>query len=215
MKTLSTNQIKQIEDTLISKYNIKYQDTRDEVLDHIACEIEELMNEGAYFHEASKITIAKWHSQLKPSNWVINKTPRFIVNSLIVKDMQSIGLLFVLAVFTTFIFHFFIKDQLFILGLALAITAFPMLVMGYLKYKKNRYANFKLDYYTEHIKGVAWFSLFVLDGMVALYYSFTSTFSIVYLNLTFLLLAIFLSSIAMYLTLKHNQEYNSVSSKIL
>ncbi|MDM1093896.1 hypothetical protein ACPDHQ_09155 [Myroides odoratimimus] len=215
MTTLSTDQIEEIEEFLITQYNIKYQDTREEVLDHIACEIEELMSEGAYFHEASKITIAKWHSQLKPSNWVINKTPRFIVNSLIVKDMQSIGLLFVLAVFTTFIFHFFIKDQLFILGLALAITAFPMLVMGYLKYKKNRYANFKLDYYTEHIKGVAWFSLFVLDGMVALYYSFTSTFSIVYLNLTFLLLAIFLSSIAMYLTLKHNQEYNSVSSKIL
>lgn len=215
MKKLTTNQINQIEDTLISQYNIKYQDTRDEVLDHIACEVEELMNEGAYFSEAFKITIAKWHSQLKPSNWVINKTPRFIVSRLIVKDLQSIGLLFVLAVFTTSIIHVFIKDQLFILGLALAITAFPMLVMGYLKYKKNRYANFKLDYYAEHIKGVAWFSLFVLDGMVALYYSFTSTFSIVYLNLIFLLLAIFLSSIAMYLTLKHNQEYNSVSSKIL
>ncbi|ALU27572.1 hypothetical protein HX045_08015 [Myroides odoratimimus] len=215
MTTLITDQIKHIEETLITQYNIKYQDTRDEVLDHIACEIEELMNEGAYFHEASKITIAKWNSQLKPSNWVINKTPRFIVSPLIVKDMQSIGLLFVLAVFTTSIIHVFIKDQLFILGLALAITAFPMLVMGYLKYKKNRYANFKQDYYTEHIKGVAWFSLFVLDGMVALYYSFTSTFSIVYLNLIFLLLAIFLSSIAMYLTLKHNQEYNSVSSKIL
>ncbi|MDM1096395.1 hypothetical protein HXZ81_07010 [Myroides odoratimimus] len=215
MTTLITDQIKHIEETLITQYNIKYQDTRDEVLDHIACEIEELMNEGAYFHEASKITIAKWNSQLKPSNWVINKTPRFIVSPLIVKDMQSIGLLFVLAVFTTSIIHVFIKDQLFILGLALAITAFPMLVMGYLKYKKNRYANFKQDYYTEHIKGVTWFSLFVLDGMVALYYSFTSTFSIVYLNLTFLLLAIFLSSIAMYLTLKHNQEYNSVSSKIL
>ena len=215
MTTLSTDQIKQIEEFLITQYNIKYQDTRDEVLDHIACEIEELMSEGAYFHEASKITIAKWHSQLKPSNWVINKTPRFIVSPLIIKDMQSIGLLFVLAIFTTSIIHVFIKDQLFILGLALAITAFPMLVMGYLKYKKNRYANFKLDYYTEHIKGVAWFSVFVLDGMVSLYYSFTSTFSIVYLNLTFLLLAIFLSNTAMYLTLKHNQEYNSVSSKIL
>ncbi|MEK6493842.1 hypothetical protein [Myroides odoratimimus] len=215
MTTLSTDQIKQIEDTLISKYNIKYQDTREEVLDHIACEIEELMDEGAYFHEASKITIAKWHSQLKPSNWVINKTPRFIVSPLIVKDMQSIGLLFVLAIFTTSIIHVFIKDQLFILGLALAITGFPMLVMGYLKYKKNRYANFKLDYYTEYTKGVAWFSVFVLDGMVSLYYSFTSTFSIVYLNLTFLLLAIFLSSIAIYLTSEYSQEYNSVSSKIL
>ncbi|EKB05371.1 hypothetical protein HMPREF9711_01333, partial [Myroides odoratimimus CCUG 3837] len=135
MTTLSTDQIKHIEETLITQYNIKYQDTRDEVLDHIACEIEEQMNEGAYFHEASKITIAKWNSQLKPSNWVINKTPRFIVSPLIVKDMQSIGLLFVLAVFTTSIIHVFIKDQLFILGLALAITAFPMLIMGYLKYK--------------------------------------------------------------------------------
>ncbi|MDM1499247.1 hypothetical protein [Myroides odoratimimus] len=59
MTTLSTNQITQIEDTLISKYNIKYQDTRYEVLDHIACEIEELINEGFGHREAYNIVFNK------------------------------------------------------------------------------------------------------------------------------------------------------------
>ncbi len=65
MTTLSTDQIKHIEEILITQYNIKYQDTRDEVLDHISCEIEELMNEGYEYEDTFKQTFINWKDLLK------------------------------------------------------------------------------------------------------------------------------------------------------
>ncbi|WP_121965298.1 hypothetical protein [Myroides sp. N17-2] len=79
MKTLSSDHVKQIEDILTNRYNIKYQDTREEILDHIACEVEELMNGGAYFSEALDEIFKKWHPRLLLEYFGIYKgIPKFI-----------------------------------------------------------------------------------------------------------------------------------------
>ncbi|MDM1374804.1 hypothetical protein HX071_11945 [Myroides marinus] len=215
MKTLSTNQIQHIEEFLISQYNIKYQDTRDEVLDHLACEIEELMNEGAYFQEAFKITFSKWHSQLKPSLWAINKTPKLVVNLLAKKDTKSLIVLFILSILTAFIINYTINDQLFILQIALMIMAIPMIIAGYVIGKRNTYSSFTTDYYKEHLKILGGFSFLVLDGMVVLYYYYAKTFAISYVNLTFLVLALFLANWSIYFAIKRNDQHNKATPTIL
>ncbi|MEC4113542.1 hypothetical protein [Myroides pelagicus] len=91
MKTLSTNQVKQIEDFLITQYNIKYQDTRDEVIDHIACEIEELMTSGYEYRTAFQVTFDKWNKHLRPHSWIrYNDIPTYLARQWFKRDIMSV-----------------------------------------------------------------------------------------------------------------------------
>lgn len=111
MKTLTTNQINQIEDFLISQYNIKYQDTRDEVLDHIACEVEGLMNEGFGYETAFKNTFTKWHKELCPHLWIrYNNIPRFLAKQWFWRDSLSFFILIILGLSTPYLLKHTISD---------------------------------------------------------------------------------------------------------
>lgn len=67
---LTTTQIEEINETLIQK-GLIYDDIKLEVIDHIASEIEnELENNQSYFTEAFEDVFSKWQSELKlTSNW--------------------------------------------------------------------------------------------------------------------------------------------------
>lgn len=87
MKTLTTEQIQYIENILTNRYNIKYQDTREEVLDHIACEVEDLMNEGVEFSEAFETVLINWKDLLKTDPYYFYKnTPYYISKNWIEQD---------------------------------------------------------------------------------------------------------------------------------
>jgi len=105
MKTLSTNQIQHIEEFLISQYHIKYQDTRDEILDHIACEIEDLMNEGKEYNDAFKITFNKWNKDLSPHLWIrYNNIPRFLAKQWFWKDSIAFAIILALGIGIPYLF---------------------------------------------------------------------------------------------------------------
>ena len=64
---LTTEQIKEIEGTIVL-YGIVYEDIKLEVLDHIATEIQALMDENTLsFDENFKIVLDKWSEELKPA----------------------------------------------------------------------------------------------------------------------------------------------------
>ncbi|EKB05370.1 hypothetical protein HMPREF9711_01332 [Myroides odoratimimus CCUG 3837] len=105
MTTLSTDQIEEIEEFLITQYNIKYQDTREEVLDHIACEIEELMSEGFGYEIAFKKTFNKWHKDLSPHLWIrYNNIPRFIAKQWFWSDFLSFAVIITLGISIPYLF---------------------------------------------------------------------------------------------------------------
>lgn len=85
MKNLTTNQILEIETILIQRYDLKYDEFRNEVVDHIACEIEEQMQEDVAYEVALNHILKKWHFELKP---IIGHkgVPTFIVKQLCKKD---------------------------------------------------------------------------------------------------------------------------------
>ena len=65
---LTTEQIECINQTLIEK-GIKYDDIKLEVLDHIATEVQVLMDENTLsFDENFKLVLDKWSEELKPSS---------------------------------------------------------------------------------------------------------------------------------------------------
>jgi hypothetical protein len=66
---LTNQQIAQIEETLALN-DLKYDDIKLEVIDHIASEIEVLMDEnGISFEENLKLVFEKWAVQLKPTTY--------------------------------------------------------------------------------------------------------------------------------------------------
>lgn len=85
MKKLTTKQILEIETRLIQQYDLNFQAFRDEVVDHIACEIEEYLEQGVEYTQGKQHVLGKWHFELKP---VLGKQgiPTCIVKQLYRKD---------------------------------------------------------------------------------------------------------------------------------
>ncbi|KUF44282.1 hypothetical protein HX017_07090 [Myroides marinus] len=151
MKTLSTNQIQHIEEFLISQYHIKYQDTRDEVLDHIACEIEELMNEGKEYDNAFKITFNKWNKDLSPHPWIRYKNvPSFLGRQWIKRDIISIILCMLIGLSIPYLLKEFIEHNNLanILGSSICLVSILLggfICIKYFKVKGYRISQLKKD----------------------------------------------------------------------
>ena len=99
---LSENQIKKI-DLLLEKYSIKYLDIKYELIDHIASQIEDLMNtKSKSFEEAMPIVIQTWLPVFKSQSsfWIglIYSFPKVIIHKieLTVKKRSIIFLFFLL-----------------------------------------------------------------------------------------------------------------------
>ncbi|MDR2222787.1 MAG: hypothetical protein LBE34_08590 [Flavobacteriaceae bacterium] len=83
MKTLSVDQVSLIEERLLFKYKIKYEDFRNEIVDHIACEIEEEMDEGVSFEDAYEKIRINWNPKLISADKGLFKgIPQLIKNQL-------------------------------------------------------------------------------------------------------------------------------------
>lgn len=83
MKTLSVDQVSLIEERLLFKYKIKYEDFRNEIVDHIACEIEEEMNKGMSFGDAYEKIRINWNPKLISADKGLFKgIPQLITNQL-------------------------------------------------------------------------------------------------------------------------------------
>lgn len=65
---LITEQIKLIEEKLYIDYDFYYDDAKHEVIDHIASEIEEMM-ETTSFEESFDSVFQNWHNRLQETEW--------------------------------------------------------------------------------------------------------------------------------------------------
>lgn len=109
MKKLTTNKILEIETLLIQRYDLSFQAFRDEVVDHIACEIEEYLEQGVDYTQAKQHIMRKWHFELKP---VVGQQgiPTCIVKQLYRKD-AVFYLFFVLLFLTSWLLgHFQVME---------------------------------------------------------------------------------------------------------
>lgn len=67
-QTLTSEQVQQIEHKLYSDYDFYYDDTKYEVIDHIASEIEEDMQFSSFETAFGKV-FYNWHDKLKETEW--------------------------------------------------------------------------------------------------------------------------------------------------
>ncbi|WP_158962036.1 hypothetical protein [Myroides fluvii] len=83
MNILTKEQLQSIQERLLYKYDLKYDELRNELLDHMACEIEEMMHQGETYDEATILVFRKWNVRLIANQKGIYKgIPHFIVNQL-------------------------------------------------------------------------------------------------------------------------------------
>ncbi|WP_353118465.1 hypothetical protein [Myroides odoratus] len=83
MIKLTPLQIKSIEERLLQKYELKYEEFRVELLDHIACDVEEFMEEGEPYEEAIILVFRKWNVKLLSNTKGFYKgIPHFILDQL-------------------------------------------------------------------------------------------------------------------------------------
>ena len=109
MKKLNINQIEEIDAFLLQVYHLEFKAFRDEVVDHIACEIEDYLEQGVEYAQAKKQVLRKWHFELKP---VLGQQgiPTCIVKQLYRKD--AVFYLFFALLFLTswFLGHFQVME---------------------------------------------------------------------------------------------------------
>ena len=77
MKNITQPQLQHIDQFLMEHYRLYYIDIRAEVVDHMANDIEEQLQDKTY-EEAFVHVIAKWDATLKPSKFFFRGIPRFI-----------------------------------------------------------------------------------------------------------------------------------------
>jgi hypothetical protein len=112
---LTIEQIAQIEETLVLN-GVKYDDIKLEVTDHIASEIEVIINEdGFLFETAFKEVFEKWKPQLRPSSsfWVgiIYSAPKIVLDKWVsITKQQQLKSLFI-AIIPALIFTIFLKSN--------------------------------------------------------------------------------------------------------
>lgn len=80
---LTPLQIQTIDERLRQKYELKYEEFRLELLDHIACDIEELMEQGEPYEEATILVFRKWNVKLLSNTKGFYKgIPHFILDQI-------------------------------------------------------------------------------------------------------------------------------------
>ncbi|MCS4239259.1 hypothetical protein M2306_003055 [Myroides gitamensis] len=83
MIKLTPLQIQTIDERLRQKYELKYEEFRSELLDHIACDIEELMEQGEPYEEATILVFRKWNVKLLSNTKGFYKgIPHFILDQI-------------------------------------------------------------------------------------------------------------------------------------
>ncbi|MDM1496586.1 hypothetical protein HX063_14390 [Myroides odoratimimus] len=163
MTTLSTNQIKEIEEFLITQYNIKYQDTRDEVLDHIACEIEELMNEDFGYEIAFKKTFNKWHNDLKPHPFIrYNNVPYYLGRQWVKRDVLNIILAMLIGIGVPYIFKNVIEDYHLANTIGIFISLTSIMTALFITIKYYGVKGYRISQLKKDILGYSGISLFYL-----------------------------------------------------
>ncbi len=151
MTKLTVEQIQQIEERLYGKYNLKYDEIRNEILDHIACEIEELIQEGETFEDASILTFRKWNAKLiSEKKGVYRGIPQFIVKQLDKEykkvEFQSMLLSLVFCISWIVITYNLSINAILLMAFLLSINAVGVLVIHR---KSKAFEDYRYDFFKQ------------------------------------------------------------------
>ncbi|MDR2222788.1 MAG: hypothetical protein LBE34_08595 [Flavobacteriaceae bacterium] len=163
MKTLNKEQLIHLDTFLLSHYQLKYDEVREEVVDHIACEIEEKIAIGASYEEAFKVTLSKWNGTLRSSTMgIYSGIPNFIAKQMMWSDLknQVRGILLIGVLLWTNDFLQVVNDLL-IAKLSLILSIVTVIgIWGTLFYLKKE-DSLRMTFYKTQLSGVFLCSLII------------------------------------------------------
>lgn len=199
MNKLIQEQLQKIEERLRVKYDLKYEEIRNELLDHIACEIEHLMNEGETFNEATTLIFRKWNVRLiSDGKGIYRGIPHFIVNQLNAEfrkvELKLLVLSVIICVFLILGEQYLNINKVLLLGSLFVVNGIGIYVM----FKElNGLKDYRLEFFKSKgllilfKMGVALLGVFIYHftwGKTANTFSFEMLIAFYFLVNTFLLL---------------------------
>lgn len=210
MNRITSDQIQAIQERLHLKYELKYEEIRNELVDHIACEIEEMMHVGETYEEAFTLAFRKWNVRLiADKKGVYQGIPHFIVNQLN-KEYRKVeiksGVLTV--VFTLLLFlstSYFDLNNLLWLNILFFVSAIGVLII---QRGLRSLGDYRYDFLKAKSKVVLLKSSLVLAG-IYLFYTLWET-----PNFTLEVLLIYYFVFSLYLLLRFRAYCNYQQFKI-
>lgn len=163
MKTLSREQLTHLDNFLLMHYQLKYDEVREEVVDHIACEIEEKMCVGASYEEAFKVTLSKWNGTLRSSTMgIYSGIPNFIAKQMMWSDLknQAGGLILICGVLLANDFLQVI-NQLLIAKLSLILSIVTVIAIRATLFYLKKEDSLRMTFYKTQLSGVFLCSLII------------------------------------------------------
>lgn len=194
---LRQEQIQEIDAILINQYDLQFDAFRHEIVDHIACEIEEHLVQEITFDKALTLVLKKWHFELKP---VIGKkgVPTCLVKQLYKKDSISY-----LIMVLFFIISWFSESYSFIELTTNPWVSFGCILAGFIVSigMQKRFfnpVNYEMMFYMNALSGLMLFNIIILTlamlnirpdfeqvFVLSSFHIFVLTFYILILNLFF------------------------------
>ena len=210
MNRITSDQIQAIQERLRLKYELKYEEIRNELVDHIACEIEEMMHVGETYEEAFTLAFRKWNVRLiADKKGVYQGIPHFIVNQLN-KEYRKVelksGVLTV--VFTLLLFlstSYFDLNNLLWLNILFFVSAIGVLII---QRGLRSLGDYRYDFLKAKSKVVLLKNSLVLAG-IYLFYTLWET-----PNFTLEVLLIYYFVFSLYLLLRFRAYCNYQQFKI-
>ena len=163
MKRLSDIQIQQIEQQLIDQYNIKYTETRCEIIDHIACEIETLMHNDVIYADAYNITFDKWDKSLKPHHWIrYNDMPWFLIKTWLKRDLTYYALTAIVGITLPLLLLNTIREYNLSSPVFATFIVISFIIATLIYYSHRKKENYRLSFLTKNAIMDAIFTLVLL-----------------------------------------------------
>lgn len=211
MNRLTSDQIQAIQERLHLKYELKYEEIRDELVDHIACEIEEMMHVGETYEEAFTLVFRKWNVRLiADKKGAYMGIPHFIVYQLN-KEYSKAGIKSgVLTVFFTFLLFlstsYFDLNSLLLLNILFFVSAIGMLII---QRGLRSLGDYRYDFLKAKSKVVLLKSSLVLAGIYLFYTLWETT------NFTLEILLIYYFVFSLYLFIRFRAYCNYKQFKLV
>lgn len=153
IKKLTPEQVQSIENRLLQKYELQQDEIRYEILDHLACEIEEVMHQGETYEEATTQVFRNWNVRLIANEkGVFKGIPHFMLNQLNREykkvELQSLLIAAILSIPLLLATWYLQFNQILLMSSLFVLNACGVLVI----YKESRHVQ---DYRYDFFRGKA------------------------------------------------------------
>ena len=161
MKSLTQEQLLGIENKLTIIYGISDKALRDELIDDLACTIEDLLSQGYSYTQATEQVFEQWHKNLLPHPILsYGDVTWFIAKKWLLKDVKLFLLALVMAYTTFYLSHYVAMASYYEVMITYGISFLTLGISAATFFNLKKSTNYRIIYLRKKSQSLGLIALF-------------------------------------------------------